>query len=139
VLRPRAPVDGVRVVGVRGDGGARGGVAAGDGDARAHLPQLVPARRLHGVRVQHAPRGAPAVPEAARLLHAVHADGPAAEHDGHGVRAAPRGAPRVPVAHPRPRQAARQRRRAQEARPRPLETGTYIPELKPPCQKPHLY
>uniref|UniRef100_A0A0D9VNW3 Uncharacterized protein n=1 Tax=Leersia perrieri TaxID=77586 RepID=A0A0D9VNW3_9ORYZ len=56
----REAVDGVDYVGVRGCGDARRAVAAGDGDADAHVPQLVPARRLHRVRVQHAPRGATA-------------------------------------------------------------------------------
>jgi len=129
VLRRRAPVDGVRVVGVRGDGGARGAVAEGDGDADAELPQLVQARRLHGLLVQHAARGAAAVPEAARVLHAREQDGPAQERDGDGVRAAPGEAPRMQVADRRPQRAARQHRRAQEARPGTLEEGTCVRAL----------
>ena len=76
VLRRRAGVDDVRVVGVHGGGGApRGVVVAGDADVNEDVPyslraQLVPPRQLHGVRVQPMIRGPALVPEAASALHA---------------------------------------------------------------------
>ncbi|XP_066360667.1 uncharacterized protein [Miscanthus floridulus] len=86
-----------------------------------------PPRRLHGVGVQHASRGAAPMPEAAGVLHAAGAAGtPPAQpqhHHGDRVREARGAARAVPVAHPGPRRAAGPRRRAQEARPRALETG----------------
>ncbi|OEL14166.1 hypothetical protein BAE44_0024815, partial [Dichanthelium oligosanthes] len=128
LLRRRQPVDGVRGVGVRGAGGEGRNVAAGDGDAGAHVPQLVPARRLHGVRVQHAAPGAQPVPEARGVLPVVGAGRGRARRrrrgdDGDAVRAvAPpeRDAAGVPVGHRRPGRASRSRRRAQEAGPRAL-------------------